>query len=69
MNRRAIDTGRVDEALGAPNARLLQDATDRIARQALLAYAQHLGDRNKIQSLIHDLKSINPGDSLLQRAW
>lgn len=66
MNRRAIDTGRVAEA---PNSRLLQDATDRIARQVLPACAQHLGDRNKIQSLIHDLKSINPGDSLLQRAW
>lgn len=63
------EAGRVDEALGALNARLLQDPTDRIARQALLAYAQHSGDRNKIQSLIHDLKSINPGDPLLQRAW
>lgn len=63
------EAGMMDKALNILNTRLLQDPTDRIIRGALLAYAQHSGDRDKIQSLIHDLKSINPGDPLLQRAW
>lgn len=63
------EAGRVSEALSTLDAHLLQNPMDRIARQALLVYAQHADDQGKIQSLIHDLQSLNPGDPLLQHPW
>jgi predicted CXXCH cytochrome family protein len=63
------EAGRVSEALSTLDAHLLQNQMDRFARESLLIYAQHADDQGKIRSLIHDLKSINPTDPLLQRAW
>ncbi len=63
------EAGRVSEALSTLDAHLLQNPLDRIARQALLVYAQHADDQGKIQALLHDLQSLNPGDPLLQHPW
>ncbi len=63
------ESGQPEQAIELLEQGLAEDPSNRTIRQALLAYAQRAGDRDKVQALVHGLQSINPEDPLLRHTW
>ncbi|EAA3799426.1 hypothetical protein DOQ73_24550, partial [Salmonella enterica subsp. enterica] len=63
------ESGQPEQAIELLEQGLAEDPSNRTIHQALLAYAQRAGDRDKVQALVHGLQSINPEDPLLRHTW
>ncbi|YCH82372.1 HEAT repeat domain-containing protein [Ectopseudomonas composti] len=63
------ESGSREQAIELLEQGLADDPSNRLVRQALLAYVQRTGNRDKVQALIRDLQAINPDDPLLQHTW
>ena len=61
-----FESGMQSQAVTLLDAHLAKHPADRSVRKALITYARHADDKDKVASLLKGLRMINPGDPLLR---